>query len=104
MKKFTRKIENFTCEICGFKVQGTGYTNHCPQCLYSKHVDVNPGDRAQKCGGLMPPIGTEVEQGEYILIHKCEKCGTQKRNKTSPHDNFDAIILLAKRVAKNLKF
>ena len=43
---FTRKVEDFTCEHCGREVHGNGYTNHCPHCLHSKHVDVNPGDRA----------------------------------------------------------
>ena len=26
-------------------MKGNGYTNHCPKCLWSKHVDINPGDR-----------------------------------------------------------
>jgi len=32
-KKFTKRVENFTCEICGTKVKGTGFTDHCPRCL-----------------------------------------------------------------------
>ncbi|HYC79501.1 MAG TPA: RNHCP domain-containing protein, partial [Candidatus Binatia bacterium] len=57
MKLFQRTPENFVCENCGTKVSGNGYTNHCPNCLYSKHVDNNPGDRLNKCHGLMEPIG-----------------------------------------------
>ncbi|MEK7158524.1 MAG: RNHCP domain-containing protein, partial [Patescibacteria group bacterium] len=45
-RTFQRRVEDFTCESCGAQVTGDGYTNHCPQCLVSKHVDVYPGDRA----------------------------------------------------------
>ena len=69
-KKFQRTIEDFTCEQCNFAVKGNGYTNHCPKCLWSKHVDVNPGDRAATCGGLMEPIGAEVGGGgTYHCAH-----------------------------------
>ena len=104
MGNFTRTIENFTCQHCGAQIAGDGYTNHCHKCLWSKHVDVNPGDRINPCGGLMRPVGVEMERGEYILIHKCAKCGARKRNKISPADDFSAVVSLAKRVAKNLKF
>jgi hypothetical protein len=102
MRQFKRTIENFTCGHCGTKVKGTGYTNHCPNCLYSKHVDINPGDRAETCGGLMPPIDFDLEKGEYILIHKCEKCGTVKKNQLVKNDNMDALIKLSGSVAKKL--
>ena len=44
MKRFTKIDEEFICENCGEKVEKLGYTcrNHCPHCLYSKHVDINP--------------------------------------------------------------
>ena len=44
MKKFTMIDESFTCEICNKLVEPLGYTarDHCPYCLYSKHVDINP--------------------------------------------------------------
>ena len=57
---FIRKIENFTCNNCGTFVVGDGYTNHCPNCLFSKHVDTSPGDRKSSCKGLMEPIGIEI--------------------------------------------
>ena len=96
MPKFTRTKENFTCGHCGQKVKGNGYTNHCPVCLWSKHVDINPGDRQNECGGLMKPIAVELGHGEYVLTHKCEACGAIKRNKTSTKDSFEAILRLAK--------
>jgi hypothetical protein len=95
MGKFTRKIENFVCENCGAKVQGNGYTNHCPKCLWSKHVDINPGDRAHACGGVMKPVAVEINRGAYILIQKCQKCGLRKKNKTAAEDNFEALLKLS---------
>ena len=56
MKKFTKRKENFICENCGHFVVGNGFTNHCPNCFFSKHVDINPGDRLCSCNGLMKPI------------------------------------------------
>jgi rubrerythrin len=96
MKKFARTIEDFICGHCGAKVEGNGYTNHCPVCLWSRHVDINPGDRAETCRGLMKPVAVDIERDEYIIIHRCENCGATKRNKTVPNDNFEAIVALTK--------
>ncbi len=95
-KKFQKKVEDFVCEKCGHQVAGTGFTNHCPKCLWSKHVDMNPGDREGNCGGMMKPIGTEGTQAQYVLIFKCEKCGVVKKNKVFPQDDFDAVVKVAK--------
>ena len=92
MKQFSRRKEDFVCEHCGAKVKGNGYTNHCPQCLYSKHVDINPGDRMADCGGLMEPIDIEQKDGKYIIVQSCQKCGFIRRNKVEDNDNFDAIL------------
>ncbi len=89
---FIRRTEDFICEHCGREVKGNGYTNHCPYCLYSKHVDNNPGDRASDCGGLMKPVAVEIRKGERVIIHKCMKCGHIKPNKCAPEDDFDMIL------------
>lgn len=94
-KKFQRTKEDFICEKCGFSVQGNGYTNHCPRCLWSKHVDINPGDRQEKCRGLMEPIGIQSRGEEYIIIHYCQKCRVVKKNKTSRADDFSIILQLS---------
>lgn len=96
---FTKKKEDFTCEKCGAEVKGTGYTNHCPECLWSKHVDVFPGDRFEDCKGLMEPVFLEKEKEKYILTHKCIKCGGTKRNKVEAEDNFDEVIKLSKKIS-----
>lgn len=97
-KKFQKKVEDFICENCGKEIKGSGYTNHCPFCLWSKHVDINPGDRAAKCGGMMKPVEVEIKGGEYSIIHQCVKCGYRKKNKTAPNDDFDEIIKISKRI------
>lgn len=95
MKSFTRRIENFTCAHCGAHVYGTGYTNHCPKCLWSRHVDINPGDRASTCGGLMRPVAAAAAGDGFIITHKCEKCGYSRRQHSAPDDDIDAIIAVA---------
>lgn len=90
--KFIKNVEDFKCEHCGEAVVGDGYTNHCPACLWSKHVDIYPGDRANECGGLMLPKSLELLGGEYILTHRCEICGGEKRNKTAKNDNIVGFL------------
>ncbi|MEK7634909.1 MAG: RNHCP domain-containing protein [Patescibacteria group bacterium] len=94
--KFKRQIENFVCENCGKKVDGNGYTNHCPHCLWSKHVDIFPGDRAETCGGMMEPVDTEENGGEWHVIQKCGKCGKIHKNKISTNDCFDCLVKIKK--------
>jgi len=100
MKLFQKKVEDFTCEHCGNMVIGNGYTNHCPKCLWSKHVDINPGDRAESCGGMMRPFKVEAERGEYMLTYRCEKCGFIRRKQVEKEDNFDEVIRLSKLIAE----
>jgi len=95
-KQFIRTIENFNCEHCNEAVKGDGYTNHCPNCLWSKHVDVNPGDRREKCGGMMRPITVEKKGEEYFVVQKCERCGFERKNKVGKEDSFDAAIAISK--------
>ena len=97
-KNFARKIEDFTCENCGAHVVGNGYTNHCPHCLYSKHVDINPGDRASDCQGLMKPVGIENTGKGIVIILRCCMCGSEKKNKAAENDNMDMIIKVSANV------
>jgi hypothetical protein len=97
MRKFQRTIENFVCEHCGFAVTGNGYTNHCPRCLHSKHVDVAPGDRAADCGGLMRPVASELRKGGYSVLQECARCGFRRRNRIAP-DEMEALIRLTRHL------
>lgn len=103
MRQFQRTRENFVCEHCGAEVIGNGYTNHCPECLYSKHVDICPGDRAEECGGLMEPVDLELKDGKYIVVHRCQKCGFIRRNKICDDDNFEAVLALSRQKTDCLK-
>lgn len=93
-KRFQKKKEDFVCEHCGAYVKGNGYTDHCPYCLWSKHVDINPGDRKSQCGGLMEPIAARPKGDGYIIYYRCLKCGYIHKVKSSPNDNFEEILKL----------
>jgi RNHCP domain len=85
-KQFFRNVENFTCSNCGLHVKGNGYTDHCPKCLWSKHVDVNPGDRASECKGMMKPIRVLPGRKNTTIDYICTKCGMKKSVEASKDD------------------
>jgi hypothetical protein len=102
---FIKKKEDFVCKVCGKKVVGTGYTNHCPNCLYSRHVDQDtPGDRKSACKGLMKPVKVEVKGDNYTIIHKCKLCSKETRNRSSDKDNYSSLIIRVNVQDFNLKF
>ncbi len=97
-KRFKMINETFECDNCLEKVpilQG-GARDHCNRCLYSKHVDVFPGDRNNKCLGLLKPIAIEKFKDTYKIVYKCEKCGEIHKNIVAFDDNFDEILDLMK--------
>ncbi len=97
MKKFHMMNENFVCEHCGNKVTKSSYTarDHCPFCLYSKHVDINPGDRRNSCLGLLKPIGIEKYKDTFKIVYLCKTCGKTHKNIMEKEDNMDLIISLS---------
>ena len=97
---FTTIDEEFICEHCGKKVSKLGYSsrNHCPYCLHSRHVDINPGDRLESCHGDLEPVGLEINAKKgYVIIFKCNKCGAIRKNKAAKDDNMDLLIELSSR-------
>lgn len=95
---FTEIDEEFICENCGKKVSKLGYScrNHCNYCLHSKHVDKNPGDRAEECHGILEPIGIETNPKKgYVIVFRCKKCGAIRKNKAAEDDNMELIIELS---------
>lgn len=99
-RRFTKIDEEFICHHCGEKVEKLGYTcrNHCPKCLHSKHVDVNPGDRAEECHGDLEPVSVEITSKKgYVIVFKCKKCGAIRKNKSAEDDNMDLIIKLSSK-------
>ena len=77
------------------KLSNGSFRNHCPYCLWCKHVDVVPGDRAETCRALMEPVRTERHsQKGWMVVHKCVECGKERRNRIAPDDNLDVLLSL----------
>lgn len=94
-KKFRMRDEAFTCFECGVLVKPLEYTarDHCPNCLCSIHIDINPGDRACDCLGVLEPIEVLKDKKDTLkIVYKCKKCGMIKRNKAARDDNYDKIL------------
>ena len=94
-------LRSFQCGHCGVDVSldapGTSHRNHCPSCLWSRHLDRNvPGDRKSGCPGGMEPIAVTVRgERRWVLIHRCTHCGRLRLNKTAADDNVLALMQLA---------
>jgi len=104
MLELSRKNENtgFICGHCGNYVEpltNGSFRNHCPACLYSLHVDENPGDRSNTCRGLMKPIGVKNSKKGMQIVHQCTNCGEVKVNIIAEYDHqpddMDLIIKLS---------
>ena len=97
MKKFNMLDNEFKCDNCGQQVDKLNYTarDHCNHCLYSKHVDINPGDRQNNCKGMLIPIDIEKFKDTYKIIYKCQKCGEIHKNIMAIDDNVEEIIGLS---------
>lgn len=98
MKRFNMIDESFTCENCGKTIEPLVYSarDHCPYCLFSKHVDILPGDRANECHGLLEPIKIEKFKNTYKIIYKCQKCHQTHKNIMANDDDINIIIELSK--------
>ncbi len=98
-KKFTRVIEDFICEACGTHNIGNGFTNHCSECLVSKHVDIYPGDRLQDCHGLMYVTSVTHKKSEILLEFTCQKCKAKKNDHVREgSDNFLKLLEITKSI------
>jgi DNA-directed RNA polymerase subunit RPC12/RpoP len=92
---------SFQCGHCGVEVSldapGTSHRNHCPSCLWSRHLDRNvPGDRKADCTGGMEPIAVTVRgESRWVLIHRCTHCGRLRLNRTAADDNVLMLMRLA---------
>jgi hypothetical protein len=98
--------EAFVCRVCGASVRplrNGSIRNHCPECLWSLHVDRVPGDRAEECVGPMRPIGLEGGAGTgWTIVFRCERCGAERRNRAAEDDpeqpdRWDRLVELSSR-------
>lgn len=81
-----------------FGAPGTAHRNHCPQCLWSVHLDLRPGDRKSACGGGMEPIAVWVRpDGEWALVHCCGSCQSVRVNRIAGDDNPLVLMSIAAR-------
>jgi hypothetical protein len=100
---------DFACKNCGYFVStlhwisGVKNRNHCPTCLYSRHLDLfQPGDRLSACKGLMAPVGLTLKKshdqycgsrpGELMLVHCCDHCGEVSINRIAADDRVETIM------------
>lgn len=103
MKNFTKNDEGFICANCGKTVEPLKYTSrdHCPFCLCSLHIDINPGDRANDCQGLMVPVDLKYSQNKgYVLEYRCTRCNQKHNNKVAEDDDKNLIAKVANKTYK----
>ncbi len=100
----------FTCQHCDAPVSsdeglsGVKNRNHCPYCLWSKHVDLyHAGDRLNACKAPMRPIGLTFKQernkygsglGELQVIHQCSACDAFSINRIAADDDSELLWVL----------
>lgn len=116
------KLDNeevFLCSNCGrlipvLKLIGTENRNHCPFCLWSKHLDLRKaGDRKSNCKAGMKPIALtfkqegkdkwgKLKQGELMIIHKCTRCGKISINRIAEDDNPYEILKVWENSQKSI--
>lgn len=94
------RAESFRCRRCRLDVTadapGTAHRNHCPNCLWSRHLDDSPGDRAADCGSSMEPIAICVRgDGEWVIVHRCTGCDVVHLNRSAGDDNPLMLLRLA---------
>ena len=95
--------DSFRCRHCRLDVSteapGTKHRNHCPSCLWSRHLDAAvPGDRAAACAASMEPIAVCVrDDGEWAIVHRCGGCHAIRVNRIAGDDNPLALMRLAVR-------
>ncbi|MEP7103101.1 MAG: RNHCP domain-containing protein [Candidatus Dojkabacteria bacterium] len=95
-KKFQKNNKSFTCLNCGkvTPAHPSSSRDHCIFCLYSQHVDINPGDRANDCKGLLKPIGLRVKNSRNQIVYRCGKCNKLTYCIIAPDDDRELIVKL----------
>jgi len=100
---------DFTCVHChnyvsaGQMLAGVHNRNHCPYCLWSRHLDqFKAGDRMAACKAAMQPIGLTMKYsqkkytpdsgGELMLVHLCGGCEKISINRIAADDIASVIL------------
>ena len=114
---YTAALAEFHCLHCQGRITadprqaGVQNRNHCPYCLWSRHVDLaRPGDRMAACRAKMQPVGLTLKigkkkygptaQGELMLVHICADCGKVSINRIAADDDADTILAVLEAPVK----
>lgn len=83
--------ESFVCGHCqrAVPIGDVMIRDHCPFCLWGRHLDNIPGDRAAECGGLMQPLSFSISGGIRWIHYSCIKCAHQFRVRAHPDDTLE---------------
>jgi RNHCP domain-containing protein len=109
MKARSASFGDFRCAHCDTIVSsthllsGVNNRNHCPYCLWSRHLDLFvAGDRLSACKAPMKPIGLTMKKGrnkyqreprgELMLIHACVECQALSINRIAADDDSDNVM------------
>src|SRR5512142_1353625 len=108
--RFDTMNSDFRCKHCLAYVStdpilsGVNNRNHCPYCLYSRHMDLyEAGDRLSACKADMKPVGLALKrtikkygsrQGELMMIHQCVACGSVSINRIAADDDNETILAI----------
>jgi hypothetical protein len=100
----------FLCAHChGFVSTESGFSgvqnrNHCPYCLWSRHLDLYAGgDRLSACKAMMEPIGLTLKatrkkygpcRSELMLIHSCKECSNLSINRIAADDDSQTVFTI----------
>ena len=99
----------FVCNVCARTVfpngAGSGHRNHCPYCLSSQHLDIEPGDREADCGGVMEPIAVWVEKTANGRSFTAARfAGALSSNRIAADDNPMKLMSLAMKPVSSPPF
>ena len=104
------ELGGFACSHCNEWATidehiGTHNRNHCPHCLWSKHLDKSKsGDRKSDCKNGMEPIAltfkaegidkyrNERNIGELMIIHECKGDDVIRINRIANDDNAHVVL------------
>lgn len=109
MRHSAASFGDFKCAHChtlissAHVLSGVNNRNHCPYCLWSRHLDLFvAGDRLSACKAPMKPVGLTLKngrnkyqrdlRGELMLIHECVECRALSINRIAADDDSETII------------
>ena len=44
----------------------------------------------------MKPVEILQKNGEFVILHKCQKCGFERKNKVNENDDYKKIIEISR--------